>query len=300
MKKTTKSMVRPDETHQLFLDLSLLIEQSKRAVVSHVNNTMAVLFWQIGGRVNGHVLDHKRARYGEQIVATVSRQLVLAHGRNFEEKNLRRMMQFAAFFPESEIVVTLSRQLSWSHFLALIPLKNREARQFYAEAASREGWGVRQLRENIESKVFERKLSCWRCTKTVSWWLNTGRNCRRRRNWRTNCIRRSSTRENCWSGASHCHKSPRSDNTRCGVARSSIAERYGVKQFVMISTDKAVNPKGLMGISKRLAERVAKFVHSLKSQVELANLKGLYDETREMVPEMRGPTFEEMMSRVFG
>jgi len=47
-------------------------------------------------------------------------------------------------------------------------------------------------------------------------------------------------------------------------------------------------------------EKVAKFVHDLKSQVELANLKGLYDGTKEMVPEMRGPTFEEMMSRVFG
>ena len=47
-------------------------------------------------------------------------------------------------------------------------------------------------------------------------------------------------------------------------------------------------------------EKVAKFVHELKSQVELANLKGLYDGTKEMVPEMRGPTFEEMMSRVFG
>jgi hypothetical protein len=78
-RKGSKNVLPGNETTLLFHDLSLLIEQSKKAVVSHVNNAMAMLFWQIGGRINAHVLEHKRARYGEQIVITLSRQLVVAH-----------------------------------------------------------------------------------------------------------------------------------------------------------------------------------------------------------------------------
>jgi len=50
--------------------------------------------------------------YGKQIVVTLARQLTEKYGRNFEEKNLRRMLQFAEQFQNDEIVVTLSRQLS--------------------------------------------------------------------------------------------------------------------------------------------------------------------------------------------
>ncbi|MBD3422638.1 MAG: NAD-dependent epimerase/dehydratase family protein [Chitinivibrionales bacterium] len=46
------------------------------------------------------------------------------------------------------------------------------------------------------------------------------------------------------------------NNVMATANLAAYAERYGVKQFVMISTDKAVNPRGLMGISKRIAERV--------------------------------------------
>jgi hypothetical protein len=52
-----------------------------------------------------------RAEYGEQIVATLSRQLVAEFGRGFEEKNLRRMVQFAEAFPDEAIVATLWRQI---------------------------------------------------------------------------------------------------------------------------------------------------------------------------------------------
>jgi hypothetical protein len=55
------------------------------------------------------MLGSKRATYGEQIVATLSRELVAEFGRGYAEKNPRRMMQFAEAFPDEEIVATLRR-----------------------------------------------------------------------------------------------------------------------------------------------------------------------------------------------
>ncbi len=66
------------------------------------------------------------------------------------------MLQFAEQFTDFEIVVTLSRQLSWSHLLILFPLKNHEERLFYAKLFSETGQGVRELRKQIAEKVFER------------------------------------------------------------------------------------------------------------------------------------------------
>ena len=141
----------------LFEEIAALIEQSKRTIYSQANSVTVLLFWEIGRRVNGDVLNNKRADYGKQIVVTLSRQLTEKYGRSFEEKNLRRMLQFAERFLDEEIVATLSRQLSWSHFLALIPLKSEAARMFYAQESMSGCLGVRELRRLISRKAFERK-----------------------------------------------------------------------------------------------------------------------------------------------
>ncbi len=108
----------------LFDELSQLIEQSHQHVISQVNSELTLLFWNIGNRINKEILKHKRADYGKQIVSTLSTQLKEKYGRNFELGNLRRMIQFSNQFPNAQIVVPLARQLSWSHFLGLIPLKS--------------------------------------------------------------------------------------------------------------------------------------------------------------------------------
>jgi predicted nuclease of restriction endonuclease-like (RecB) superfamily len=82
--------------------------------------------------------------------------LTVDYGRGFAEKSLRRMIQFATVFPDPEIVAALSRQLSWSHFVEIIPLKTDLHREFYAEMCRVERWGVRTLRDKIGGMLFER------------------------------------------------------------------------------------------------------------------------------------------------
>lgn len=41
---------------KLFAELSGLIEQSQRKIASYANNTLTVLFWQVGKRINDDVL----------------------------------------------------------------------------------------------------------------------------------------------------------------------------------------------------------------------------------------------------
>lgn len=141
---------------KLLTDLSHLIEQSRQQVAMQANSTLTILFWQVGKRINDDVLQNQRAEYGKQIVPTLSAQLENLYGRNFAEKNVRRMMQFAEVFSDIQIVVPLARQLSWSHFLILIPLKSIEQRLFYAELAIEGTFGKRELRKQIANKAFER------------------------------------------------------------------------------------------------------------------------------------------------
>lgn len=140
----------------LFNELSQLIEQNQWQVVAQANSTLTMLFWHIGNRINNVILQNKRAEYAKQIVSTLSTQLKAQYGKNFELRNLRRMMQFAEQFTDLEDILPMTKQLSWSHFVELLPLKNKEAKLFYANAAANQSLNIRDLRKQISTKTFER------------------------------------------------------------------------------------------------------------------------------------------------
>lgn len=141
---------------ELLNDIRSLIAETRQSVAQSVNSALVLLYWRVGGRIRQNLLKEKRARYGEEIISTLSRQLSAEFGNGFSRPNLFRMVRFAEVFPDEKIVSTLSTQLSWSHFVEIIPLKDNLQRDFYAEMCRVERWSVRTLREKIGGMLYER------------------------------------------------------------------------------------------------------------------------------------------------
>jgi len=135
-KETGKQVTETDNklpSADLIGDIRRLIETARHNVAVTVNAGLTLLYWQIGSRIRQDILKEKRAEYGKEIVATLSQQLTKEYGNGFSYSALTRMVRFAEAFPDTQNVSTLSRQLSWSHFKGILPLKKTLQRDFYAE-----------------------------------------------------------------------------------------------------------------------------------------------------------------------
>jgi hypothetical protein len=105
---------------QLLIDLRSLIRQTREGVAQGVNSALVSLYWQVGERIRTESLQSQRAAYGEEIVATVSRELTVEFGTGFAEKSLRRMIQFAEVFPDRNIVAARTRITTSTCFFIIV------------------------------------------------------------------------------------------------------------------------------------------------------------------------------------
>ena len=142
---------------ELLKDLRQIINAARSRVAATANYEVTMMYWNIGNRINRDILNNERAEYGKQIVAQVARQLQEEYGtKGFDEKSIRRMMQFAKLMPDCQIVAQLATKLFWSHFIEVLPLKEPLQREFYLTMAANERWGRDTLRAKIDGMLFER------------------------------------------------------------------------------------------------------------------------------------------------
>jgi hypothetical protein len=145
--KPTRPFELTKNSGQLLGDIRQMIEEARAGVAVTVNAGLTMLCWRIGIRIEKEVLKGERAEYGQEIVPTLSAQLVPEFGKDFGVRDLFRMIKFAEVFPDKKIVSTLSTQLSWRHFVEIFALKDELQRDFYAEMCRVERWSVRTLRD---------------------------------------------------------------------------------------------------------------------------------------------------------
>ena len=146
----------PSDAAALLADLRGLIESARQRIATVANASTTILCWNVGRRLLRESLQDGRGAYGRRILATVSQELSAEFGVGFSYAALTRMVRFAEWMTDEGIVSTLSTQLSWSHFIELLPIKDPLARDFYAEMCRIERWDVRTLRLKIGGMLFQR------------------------------------------------------------------------------------------------------------------------------------------------
>jgi predicted nuclease of restriction endonuclease-like (RecB) superfamily len=144
------------KTDALFADISSLIAEGKAQVALAVNSALTILNWKIGNRIKEDILKSKRAGYGKEIISSLSKQLTETYGRGWSKPQLWNCLYTVEIFPDFQIVATLSRELSWSHIKEIIYVKDELKRDFYLQMCRMERWSIRQLREKIDSMLYER------------------------------------------------------------------------------------------------------------------------------------------------
>jgi len=146
----------PVDQVTLIADLRTLIQSARQRIATVANSTYTLLCRQVGRRLLRENLQAGRAAYGKQILATVSQELTAEFGAGFSYTALTRMARFAEWMTDDQILASLSQELSWSHFIELLPIKDPLARNFYAEMCRIERWDVRTLRQKIGGMLFQR------------------------------------------------------------------------------------------------------------------------------------------------
>lgn len=153
------------KTDDILKDMCGIIESSRQAAYQAVNISLVQRNWLIGYRIAEEELQGEdRAEYGANIIKKLAKELTAEYGKGYTKSNLYSFYSFYKNYPE--IFQTLSGKslglLSWSHYVVLLQVKDKKARDWYEKEAIEQTWSVRTLQRNISSQYYYRMLQTQR------------------------------------------------------------------------------------------------------------------------------------------
>ena len=130
----------------------------------HIGQSIQRSYREIGSLViviaSEELQGEDRAKYGAEIIKKLAKELSVEYGRGYTKSNPYSFYSFYKTYPE--IFQTSSGKsvglLSWSHYAALLQVKDEKARDWYEKEAVEQTWSVRTLQRNISSQYYYRML----------------------------------------------------------------------------------------------------------------------------------------------
>ncbi|MBM3200511.1 DUF1016 domain-containing protein [Candidatus Woesearchaeota archaeon] len=145
MRKQTE-LIKVEDYNEIYNDIKFLLDKAKAQAYKAVDNIKVQTYWQIGERIAREGLQHnERADYGKRLIVNLAKDLGLG------KVNLYYMVRFYQVYP---IIQTVSEQLSWSHYIELIYLTDKQERCFYEDQSITNRWNVRTLRDKIKNQLY--------------------------------------------------------------------------------------------------------------------------------------------------
>jgi hypothetical protein len=150
----TKDDTTVSTYNDLIASIGTLLLTGRQKAYKEVENILLITYWNVGKYLiefeqNGY----ERAEYGKNLLINLSKDLKIRYGKGFSRSNLQNMRLFYLYYRNCQ---TLSGNLTWSHYLELLSVSDDVARTFYEQQASLENWGIRELKRQKESALFER------------------------------------------------------------------------------------------------------------------------------------------------
>ena len=103
----------------------------------------------------GKLLSEAGKHYGENIIGEYSKKLTVEVEKKYNKRTLFRMRQFYNVFSD-EKVSPLVTQLTWSHYIGLLSLKDKNKILYYTNISIEQNLSKRRLREKRKSNEYER------------------------------------------------------------------------------------------------------------------------------------------------
>lgn len=152
--KNNITIIHNADYDSLLCNIGSELRRGRERAVSAVNAAMVETYWHIGQYIvefeqNGN----EKAEYGSLLLHQLSKDLTDRYGSGFSISNVYRMRELYIEYP---IFATVSRKLTWSHYVELLKIDDSLERSFYEKQTEIEQWGVRELKRQIKSMLFHR------------------------------------------------------------------------------------------------------------------------------------------------